>query len=106
VPLWQIDCEEYRKVGGTFELRDVATQEHEDFVRLFATRHKLAVTRTGPTVIFKQLNVAKVGTILLAGVLSLSARSASLTDAASELEPVHAVEPAASLLRRPPVEIG
>jgi len=54
VPLWQIDCEEFRKVGRPFELRDVTTPEHEKFVEVFSVRHGLATEREGTTVRFLQ----------------------------------------------------
>ncbi len=52
VPLWQIDCEEFRKVGRPFELRDVTTPEHEKFVEAFSVRHGLMNGREGTTVRF------------------------------------------------------
>jgi hypothetical protein len=54
VPLWQIDCEEFRKVGRPFELRDVTTPEHEKFVEVFSVRHGLWTEREGTTVRFSQ----------------------------------------------------
>lgn len=47
VPLWQIDCDNYRKVGKPFELRDVTTSEHEAFAEVFAARYDLACNRKG-----------------------------------------------------------
>lgn len=42
VPLWQTDCETFRTVGRRFELRDVATTAHEEFVP-----HSRASTASG-----------------------------------------------------------
>jgi hypothetical protein len=47
IPLWQIDCESYRKAGQPFELREVTTPEHEQFVQVFAARYDLQITREG-----------------------------------------------------------
>jgi hypothetical protein len=44
VPLWQIDCENFRRVGGRFELREVSADEHKSFIIDFAKRHDLKVT--------------------------------------------------------------
>jgi hypothetical protein len=52
VPMWQIDCEEFRKVGRSFELRDVTTPEHESFVEAFSAKHRLKTKRHGTTVTF------------------------------------------------------
>lgn len=52
VPLWQVDCEAFRRVGRPFELRDVTTQEHETFVNTFSARFNLNVKRKGTTVTF------------------------------------------------------
>ena len=52
VPLWQIDCEEFRKVGRPFELRDVTTPEHEKFIEALSIRHGLRTEGQGATVRF------------------------------------------------------
>jgi hypothetical protein len=52
VPLWQIDCDNFRKVGRAFELRDVTGDEHGRFVEVFAARYDLAYERKGTTVVF------------------------------------------------------
>jgi len=54
VPLWQIDCEEFRKVGHPFELRDVSTPEHEKFIEAFGAKHWLKTARRGLTERFFQ----------------------------------------------------
>jgi hypothetical protein len=53
VPLWQIDCDNYRKVGRHFELRDVTTAEHRQFVEVFAARYDLAVQLNGAVATFR-----------------------------------------------------
>jgi hypothetical protein len=45
VPLWQVDCESFRRTQNAFELRDVTTTEHRDFVKQFAARYHLTVTQ-------------------------------------------------------------
>jgi hypothetical protein len=52
--MWQIDCEEFRKVGRSFELRDVSTPQHERFIEAFSTKHRLTTEREGSTVRFIQ----------------------------------------------------
>ena len=52
VPLWQVDLENYFRVGGSFQLRDVTTEEHMTFVKLFAVRHDLEYKKSGKTVLF------------------------------------------------------
>ncbi len=42
-PLWQIDCENFRKVGKPFELRNVVTLQHRQFIEAFAERYYLDV---------------------------------------------------------------
>ena len=53
VPLWQIDCENFRKVGRPFELRDVTSQEHCQFVELFAARYDLKFSKSETIVVFE-----------------------------------------------------
>jgi hypothetical protein len=55
VPMWQIDCENYRKVGGPFQLRDVTTAEHEAFIKLFCARYDHEVKLTGTTATFSAI---------------------------------------------------
>lgn len=43
MPLWQIDCDDFRRVGKPFELRNVTTSEHLDFVGAFSARFGLLV---------------------------------------------------------------
>jgi hypothetical protein len=52
VPLWQVDLENYFRVGGAFQLKDVTTEEHMNFVKLFAVRHNLDYTLSAKTVLF------------------------------------------------------
>lgn len=52
MPMWQNDCETFRKVWLDFELRDVTTGEHEAFVKAFSEQHALQVERHGTTVRF------------------------------------------------------
>jgi hypothetical protein len=52
VPLWQIDCENFRKAGTTMELRDVTTEEHASFVKAFGERYGLRMEQDGTTVRF------------------------------------------------------
>jgi hypothetical protein len=52
VPLWQIDCDEFRKVGRPFELRDVTTPEHENFCAVFSIRVGWKFKKEGTTVLF------------------------------------------------------
>ena len=40
---WQADCETFRRTGKPFELRDVTTSEHRQFVLEFAARYGLSV---------------------------------------------------------------
>jgi hypothetical protein len=51
VPLWQIDCENYRKTRQPFELRDVSP-EHSAFIEHFTERYDLECKRNGNRVIF------------------------------------------------------
>jgi hypothetical protein len=51
VPLWQIDCETFRKAELPFELRDVGA-EHESFISMFAARYDLDFKQVGKTVDF------------------------------------------------------
>jgi hypothetical protein len=52
VPMWQIDCESFRKVGGIFQLKDVSTEEHHLFITHFCARHGYKFTMAGTTAIF------------------------------------------------------
>jgi hypothetical protein len=58
VPMWQIDCVEFHKVGLPFELRDINSEEHETFAKLFALRNNLHLQREGKNIRFisKQLS--------------------------------------------------
>lgn len=50
--MWQIDCDEFRKVNRPFELRNVTAREHEHFVAAFAERYGWNTRRDGETVTF------------------------------------------------------
>jgi len=54
VPLWQVDCSEFCRVGRPFEVRDVNLPEHDHFIELFATRHDLKFVRNGSTVVLER----------------------------------------------------
>ena len=54
MPLWQIDCDEYRKVGRDFELRDIGTPDHESFCAVFSARHNWHFKLDGNKAIFSQ----------------------------------------------------
>ena len=51
VPLWQVDCENFRRLGEPFELRAVETPDHNVFVDQF-TAGFLRCERIGSTIIF------------------------------------------------------
>ncbi len=53
VPLWQSDCENFHKAGPPFELRDVSTAEHFQFVSDFALRNHLRTEQKGAVVKFE-----------------------------------------------------
>ena len=53
VPLWQVDCENFRKTGQSFELRDVSTEEHSLFIEAFAARYDLQVKHGDGVAIFE-----------------------------------------------------
>lgn len=51
VPMWQIDCENFRS-SGVVELQHVSTPEHKAFVEAFVAQHDLDVEWKGSTVRF------------------------------------------------------
>jgi hypothetical protein len=53
VPMWQIDCENFRKVGTPFELRHVTSEDHKAFVAAFAKENTLITSEQGTTVHFE-----------------------------------------------------
>ena len=53
VPLWQVDCENFRRTMRPFELRNVETAEHEEFIEHFTARYGLTAQRQGATVVFE-----------------------------------------------------
>jgi hypothetical protein len=50
--MWETDCVQFWRTGLSFELRNVTTAEHDEFVRRFALAHQLATEREGTTVRF------------------------------------------------------
>jgi hypothetical protein len=52
--MWQIDCDNFRKVGGIFHLKDVTTEEHQMFIKLFCARYDYSVKMAGTTAIFSK----------------------------------------------------
>jgi hypothetical protein len=52
VPLWQIDCDAFRKTGRAFELRDVTSVDHSEFVVAFCGRYDWVSKKSGTTVKF------------------------------------------------------
>jgi hypothetical protein len=61
VPLWQIDCDNFRRVGKPFELRDATTPEHDAFVDLFCARYGLKSARKGTTVCMEPEKTSEAG---------------------------------------------
>jgi hypothetical protein len=53
VPLWQVDCENFRKTGQRFELRDVNSDEHRRFIEAFAARYDLKFEMADDTAVFQ-----------------------------------------------------
>jgi hypothetical protein len=53
VPLWQIDCDNFRKVARPFQLKDVTTEGHRLFVELFSIRYDLSCSYEGTTATFE-----------------------------------------------------
>jgi hypothetical protein len=49
---WEIDCDSFRKVGRSFELRNVTTPEHEQFAAVFCARYEWICTKDGTTLLF------------------------------------------------------
>jgi hypothetical protein len=52
VPLWQVDCENFRKTGRPFELRGVSLQEHHEFISAFSARYDLQVVKNDDSALF------------------------------------------------------
>lgn len=52
VPMWQVDCVEFHRVGRPFEVREVKTGDHESFIEAFAAHNGLETVREGSTVRF------------------------------------------------------
>ena len=61
VPLWQTDCENFRKVPSPFEVRDVTKPEHWEFVNEFAAQYGLTVTAHESTARFQASPTSGVG---------------------------------------------
>lgn len=60
VPLWETDCLQFWRAGRPFELRDVCTDDHFQFVAQFAKAHHLEVQRDGERVYFSQITYGDV----------------------------------------------
>jgi len=58
VPLWQIDCENFRRADSAFEVPDVTTTEHQEFVEHFAARYGLKYKQADGTVRFERARSA------------------------------------------------
>jgi len=52
--MWQTDCDNFRRAGSPFELRDITTEEHRRFAQLFAQDHGLRMTERGTSVLFER----------------------------------------------------
>jgi hypothetical protein len=52
--VWQIDCENYRTAGGPFQIKDVSTEEHQMFIKLFCERYGYAAKMAGTTAEFSK----------------------------------------------------
>ena len=52
VPMWQLDCQNFWRAGSAFEVRDVTSEEDQQFIEVFAASHNLTYTRGGTTVAF------------------------------------------------------
>ena len=55
VPLWESDCLQFWRAGQPFELRDVCTDDHFQFVSQFAKAHELEAECEGETVYFGRI---------------------------------------------------
>ena len=49
---WRFDCESFGKDGGFFQLNDVTTREHADFVSRFCDAHHYTFSKAGKAIIF------------------------------------------------------
>jgi hypothetical protein len=64
VPLWQLDCESFRRTLRPFVLRDVTNEEHHQFVKDFAKNYELHIRLAEsavtfyPSSYFNELNAA------------------------------------------------
>ena len=58
--MWQIDCDESRKVGRVFELRNVTTTVHQNFCDVFSARHGWEQKKEGTTVLFPPPRVQRM----------------------------------------------
>ena len=54
VPEWKEDCQRFCHSDKPFELRDVTTPEHKDFVEHLRAAYKLKVARWGRAVRFQR----------------------------------------------------
>jgi hypothetical protein len=70
VPLWQVDCENFRRTGRPFELRDVSAPEHLQFVNAFAARYELTVKEDRGSVRFEPAEMNRTSTASQPSILS------------------------------------
>jgi hypothetical protein len=65
VPLWQMDCENFRRAGGPFEVRDVHTNEQRLFILAFASEYGLTFAEDGMTFRFDGWYFSRAGAAAL-----------------------------------------
>lgn len=63
VPLWQVDCENFRTTGQAFELRDISTEEHRNFIQIFSARFGLLAKIKGDVALFQGSDKKKTGPV-------------------------------------------
>jgi hypothetical protein len=56
VPLWEADCEEFRRAGRPFEVRHVDTEEAVKILERFATKYGLRYQRKANLYKFDESN--------------------------------------------------
>ena len=74
VPMWQVDCENYRKTGTPFKVRDVSRREHFAFVQMFASTHGLEYEFNGSTVFFTRTDRDRIAPRRNSGASALDSR--------------------------------
>lgn len=58
VPLWELDCDSFRRTLRPFALHDVTDEAHHRFVASFAREFDLRTEKVGSKVIFYPANRA------------------------------------------------